>query len=70
MKVAVGQIWEHVPSGDVRTVLAITTYRERVGVDPGDFEHDFGITHVATMGSDRRDSWRLCSLVCASENNS
>lgn len=59
MKVEIGQVWRHKPSGDVRTVFAIVTYRERTGFEPREFERMFGHTHIAVMTpnpNDRRDS--------------
>jgi hypothetical protein len=57
VKVEKGQIWRHVRSGDVRTVLAIVPYRERALVPPSEIETQMGITHIAVMSlRDRRDS--------------
>ncbi len=57
-----GQRWLHVPSGDVRRVVDVVAYAVASGGhEPGYFERDFGITHVARLvredgRKDRRDS--------------
>lgn len=62
MKVAAGQRWKHVHSGDERTVVAIVTYREASGgYEPTGWLAECGVTHVAIMirddgRRDRRDS--------------
>lgn len=56
MRVEPGQVWRHVASGDVRTVLAVLTYRERTGFEPRERELAHGMTHIAAMGMDCRDS--------------
>lgn len=51
-----GQRWRHKPSDQVRTVLAVLTYKQRTGLEPGTFELAYGMTHIAAMGMDRQDA--------------
>lgn len=53
--IKVGQTWRHKGSQDVRTVVAIVPYVERVGLEPTDMEKHFGVSRIAVMARDPRD---------------